>query len=935
MDFTQLASRYASDRINRAFKPFEDPAGYIDERFGVSEEGNVRPETDTMTQVNRPVVAEAPVNPYVEQAEDYSMGVPADANVDGMQLAANQGALLRRERPIAPVAPDALPGETAMDTYIRQQESGGKPDIGYHYAADAQGKRKSTAYGAYGITAPAYRDIQMADPYFRGRPIDSLSQTEQTRANQVYGKVQQAQLKNLGIDATEENLRGAQLLGANGLKRYIETGQVSKEAAKANGGAENLINILKGRMAMQQAPSSQPDLPPQPAPAVKTETAPVGGGQTIDTQGFENLQPAPDVRAGGQEDKNQQFNDVLTNSASDPSAMAQLAYNKEAPESVRRAASDQLYMLMKQQRDEQKAAAVVENAMQDPKEARRLTRELARPSEEGSYVKAYLYQRLGMNDLAKAEQIKLGAGDHWGQSFMFDKNGQQQPVWIKYNGQGAPVKGYSADGELDEKQLLTAMSTKGVTTHTGKMIDRDTGKVYYEQTTPQGIRLVEAGTNQPFVGDSKKLSPYGIGSDIEMKGRIQIQDLANKLKYEPTIEGQKSVARQVMEIAAKNDRGDGVEIARAREMLGQQGVSIDQRGEITVSPRPAQAAPRAEAAPGQVSPAPAPAPVPTTNLRQAQEGDTPAITALRKQLRGDQKLRGESESAYQERLKREKDIEKSILDLQTREAKIPLEVEETERKEFVKTGDEIRNAGADGSTVKNLRKQQIDILRNNPQIAGIMYGKGTQYDNARRFILDSLSGRFSGSEGGAQRADELGKIALNPNEKAALAEFANLTANINQRTLKAASGPGAVSDAEQRANKEANLQYVERLEPMMVVNELFRSQFTSDLAAAKADALNRGQFKTRKEFDSYWNQESGKLTKQYAGIYKARLEMLRPYLEAVQKNPGDEVALQRRRDAIIHSMNVYPAPEYNNQTGKWDYKTDNARKAAMNAALGR
>jgi hypothetical protein len=121
----------------------------------------------------------------------------------------------------------------------------------------------------------------------------------------------------------------------------------------------------------------------------------------------------------------------------------------------------------------------------------------------------------------------------------------------------------------------------------------------------------------------------------------------------------------------------------------------------------------------------------------------------------------------------------------------------------------------------------------------------------------------------------------------------------------------------------------------MVVNELFRSQFTSDLAAAKADALNRGQFKTRKEFDSYWNQESGKLTKQYAGIYKARLEMLRPYLEAVQKNPGDEVALQRRRDAIIHSMNVYPAPEYNNQTGKWDYKTDNARKAAMNAALGR
>ena len=251
LDYTQLMDRYG---------------GATDYLYPeLSDEANVKPETDTISQVNRPVVAPQPENQFVEQAEDLSMGVPEGMSADGMQLAANQAAMPRRERPIAPVAPDALPGETAMDTYIRQQESGGKPDIGYHYAADAQGKRKSTAYGAYGITAPAYRDIQMADPYFRGRPIDSLSQTEQTRANQVYGQVQQAQLRNLGIEPTEENLRGAQLLGAAGLKRYLETGQVSKQAAKANGGAENLINILKGRMAMQRAPSSQPDLPPQPA----------------------------------------------------------------------------------------------------------------------------------------------------------------------------------------------------------------------------------------------------------------------------------------------------------------------------------------------------------------------------------------------------------------------------------------------------------------------------------------------------------------------------------------------------------------------------------------------------------------------------------------------------------------------------------------------
>lgn len=925
LDYSAMVDRYNS------------VSNYLDQDY-MTDQGNVRTKTDTINQQPQPepVVAPTPVNPYLEQAQDLSLGVSPDTNIDGMQLAAAATNQRTRGPVTVPVAPGSLPGESQMDTYIRQQESGGKPDIGYHYEAGPDGKRKSTAYGAYGITAPAYRDVQIADPYFRGRPINTLSQTEQTRANQVYGKVQQAQLRNYGLEPTEENMRGAQLLGARGLQRYLETGTFSNEAARANGGAQNLERIVKARMAGQAAPASQPNQPPQPeaaapaAPPVAPEAAaPAAPPQTMTGE----LPPA---------NFDQMYNDMLTNKATDPTTMAQLAYDPKAPDSIKRAAADQLYSLMNKQREEAKAANIVQSAMNDPKGARKLTRELSKPTEEGSYLKAYLYHQLGFTDLAKAEEIKLGAGDHWGQSFMFDKNGQQQPVWIKYNGQGAPIKGYSADGELDERQLLTAMSTKGVTTHTGKMIDRTTGKVYYEQTTPQGIRLVEAGTNQPFVGDSKTLSPYGIGSDIEMKNRIQIQELANKLRYEPTIDGQKAVARQVMEQAAKNDRGDGVEIARARELLGQQGVSIDQRGEIVIGPRPAQGPAQGPAAQGQVQPAPVPtpqppaaAPAPVTNLRQAQEGDTPAITALRKQLRGDQKLRGESESAYQERLKREKDIEKSILDLQTRAAKIPLEVEETERKEFVKTGDEIRTAGADGSTVKNLRKQQIDILRNNPQIAGIMYGQGTQYDNARRFILDSLSGRFSGQEGGAARADELGKINLNPNEKAALAEFANLTANINQRTLKAASGPGSVSDAEQRANKEANLQFVERLEPMMVVNELFRSQFTSDLAAAKADALNRGQFKTRKEFDTYWNTESAKLTKQYGAIYKARLEMLKPYLEAVQKNPGDATALQRRRDAIMHSMTVYPAPEYNVQSGKWDYKTDNARKAAMNAVLGR
>mgnify|MGYP003354026808 CR=1 FL=1 len=69
-DFMDLASRYATDRVNRAFKPFDDPTGYLEERFGVSDSGNVQPASDTVTPMNQPVVAAAPDNQYVEQAQD-------------------------------------------------------------------------------------------------------------------------------------------------------------------------------------------------------------------------------------------------------------------------------------------------------------------------------------------------------------------------------------------------------------------------------------------------------------------------------------------------------------------------------------------------------------------------------------------------------------------------------------------------------------------------------------------------------------------------------------------------------------------------------------------------------------------------------------------------------------------------------------------------
>jgi hypothetical protein len=58
--------------------------------------------------------------------------------------------------PAKPVSPADL-----YNQYTQQQESGANPNIGYH------NPQKSTAYGAYGITAPQYQEIQRAN-----RPSD-------------------------------------------------------------------------------------------------------------------------------------------------------------------------------------------------------------------------------------------------------------------------------------------------------------------------------------------------------------------------------------------------------------------------------------------------------------------------------------------------------------------------------------------------------------------------------------------------------------------------------------------------------------------------------------------------------------------------------------------------------------------------------------------
>ena len=218
-----------------------------------------------------------------------------------------------------------------------------------------------------------------------------------------------------------------------------------------------------------------------------------------------------------------------------PDMVARVAYASNADPALKRAAADQHTTVLTNQQKQLEAEKLVNGSVTDPtgRGGLRLAQELKRDDESGSYIKAYLYHRLGLADLAKNEQQKLGAGDQWAPSMV---DGRQ--AWIKYNGQGAPVKGYTADGEMTPDQLVSAQTLKGATTHTQAWKDGPSGELYFTRTTAQGPQLVSPN-GKIFSGDTSNLHPYGIGSDIELQGQLlgqrnqySLQALQNKLHEE-------------------------------------------------------------------------------------------------------------------------------------------------------------------------------------------------------------------------------------------------------------------------------------------------------------------------------------------------------------------------------------------------------------------
>jgi hypothetical protein len=481
---------------------------------------------------------------------------------------------------IAPVAPQVVD----QSAYTAQMESGNRPDIGYH------NPQRSTAYGTYGITAPAYQDVQRANPQFAGRDITSLTPEEQKAAYNTYTNLNAQALQRLGVEPTEANQRLAHFLGARGAADYINHGYISPRAAAANGGEERVRQIAEQRLAGGNAPASGASEPYAGAGRGvmgMPQAVPGAGVQVATGQGVKGTPTSTEQSVA-------QFSAI----ADDPEKLLQFRKDTSHPEWLRQWAGAEASAQLSRDINAATATKQVEQltaaaGQGDRQAANTIAKELQ--SQGGSWVKMLLLSYISP-ELAGEEAIKLGFGNKW--QTTTDENGK--PALIQVNARGLPLKGYTADGkEIPANQLVAYAG--------GKRNLDIVGGTYVNDTTGEVGRVVtDKNTGKSYIQTDKGVKPMtgfrpqsSTGTLADMRTRA-MQDLNIKLQGKGVEE-----AMQILRPYNQQLVQNGFAAIQPAEV----GIQVPQVGGVA-QPAAGVAAPVAPQAPTAAAPAAAPVAAP-------------------------------------------------------------------------------------------------------------------------------------------------------------------------------------------------------------------------------------------------------------------------------------------------------------------------------------
>lgn len=653
-----------------------------------------------------------------------------------------------------------------------------------------------------------------------------------------------------------------------------------------------------------QQPAPQVELP-QPGPGVQVAGPAVPGAMPAPVAqqpvAAPVAQPAPAAAPAPQTS----FDTVaqLYSIVNDPTKLAAFYGNeKNTPEARQLAArlyKDHIQTEDKQQQAEQLLKTSVETGNWLP-----LMKEIKSKSEDGSYVKAILYARLGLNDLAKEEQQKLGAGTKY--EVATGPKGEQ--ALIQYDGQGLPLKGFNADGTSLTPRELSSFASGALPTKS-HLLPSVHGTPVQNAQGETGLMMYDPRSRSSYVQvGSERKSTAGWTTMSQNPNAVygaagaKAQGTAAGEGYTPTVLPERPVAG-----GAVAPTGNAAQVAQ------QLGVPVISGQRSTEKQWELYDAWVAGGRKGNPVARPGTSKHETGN---AIDVDSSKLTTQQRQALTNngfvQTLPQKDPNHWEYRPQGAAPTgatplwkQKQSTELGTAAGKEEIQVGGKRSESFNKILDEeVRPQAQQGDTIVNTRKQQFQIF-NRPgvdmdKIFGLYNaaGEGTG-DQKLSIVRDILGGMFKPE---AEVSQRLAQLNLSPQEKAALAEYNIANAKINAATLKQTAGAGSVSDAEQRSNREMNVDPT-KIPALGAYNGMAQSQFSGDLARYKGDWADKQPATNALQLDKAWRKEQDSLIKMYAEVAKQRAEW-------ISKNGATT-------SAVKQGYIRFPVPEYDPNTETW------------------
>jgi hypothetical protein len=594
---------------------------------------------------------------------------------------------------------------------------------------------------------------------------------------------------------------------------------------------------------------------------------------------------------------------------------------------------DQLSKQVGEEKGRQELAGMNEND---------IARLLKSKTEEGSYAKMLLLGFISP-DLAGKEAAKLGLNDKWavGQ----DASGR---ALIYKTRDGVPVEGYDSTtgARMSATDLITAVGSgqRKLDIVGGTYVNDKTGEVGRVVTDQKtGISYIQTDSGrQPMSG----FRPQASGGTLDMQRVAQVQkqniDLAGdwaKTQMRVQSAGPEAANKYLGEFNAKY----GTNYTLNQLSGGPPQIDMNTGQIIGPVARPTTAA-------GPVAPAAVAVPQVDAAAVARAQGDLASLDREIKRLPpNDSRL----ETLQQERAKAVQRIQsaggavspadiESATKVKTAVAesagKAPIEVNTDEQKLFNKAKETINNSGSTGREIADITRNQVNRLMSSPEIIGYLNGDDTRSAQFGKLIREVATGSYSGGDDAAQGkelADAMVRANMPMSLQGTLQEIRQANTKINALTLRSNEGPGAISNFENKQNQNNNMTNIGDLTAWSALTGLTRRQFVGDISQAKATFLQQHpELKTDTQFNAAWDKSLANATKAYDAIYQARLLAVKPYYDAANKSATNATAQKAYKDAAVAAFRSYPVPEFNLSTGKWEYKTKQARDAAMAAIAG-